>query len=174
MQGKGDEGGPLMSRLCFVSNFPVDQLRPPVCMLPARKHILIGLIFLTGQFGDHLRLFHCFPWEFHLPLQAAYQRLLFSSLPEKGSGTYFFFFLFWFIASDDLNAPCRLMPGTACWLDVPEFGSDIRLLEMNLSFLHLLSVSQPTFPLLHSISLHAQCTHGREQGCTHIRCLTKN
>ena len=52
----------------------------------------------------------------------------------------FFFFSFSLIASNDLNAPCRLMPGTACWLDIPEFGSDIRLLEMKLSFLHLLSI----------------------------------
>ena len=118
----------------------MDQLWPQVCMLPARKHILIGLIVLGGQFGDHLQLLHQFPWEFHLPLQAAYQRFLFNSLPEKGSGTYLFFFSFSLIASDDLNAPCRLMPGTACWLDIPEFGSDIRLLEMKLSFLHLLSI----------------------------------
>ena len=88
--------------------------------------------------------------------------------------TVFFFLSFWLIARDDINAPCRLMPGTACWLDVPEVGSDTRLLEMNLSFLHLLSVSQPTFPLLYPTSLHAQCTHGSEQGCMHIRCLMKN
>lgn len=60
---------------------------------------------------------------------------------------FFFFFSFWLIASDDLNGPCRLMPETACWLDVPEFGSHIRLLEVKLSFLHPLSVSQPTVPL---------------------------
>lgn len=34
---------------------PVDQFWPQVCMLPARKHILTGLIFLWGQFGDHLQ-----------------------------------------------------------------------------------------------------------------------
>nr|XP_045380934.1 vascular endothelial growth factor receptor 2 [Camelus bactrianus] len=54
----------------------------------------------------------------------------------------------------------RLMPETACWLDVPEFGSHIRLLEVKLSFLHPLSVSQPTVPLPpphRTISAHVDC-----------------
>lgn len=67
-----------------------------------------------------------------------------------------------------IKRSCGLMSGTASWLDVPEFGCEIRLLEMKLSFLHLLSVRSPAlFPL------RGQWVRGREKCCAHSRCSTK-
>lgn len=162
-----------MSRLCFVSNFPSSG---PSLHVSCKKTHLNWAHLPYRVVWDHLRLFHCFPGSFPPPTPSSLSKTSFQFSPRERFWhiLFFFFLLFWLIASDDLNAPCRLMPGTACWLDVPKFGSDIRLLEMNLSFLHLLSVSQPTFPLP-PLHITARSVHTwKEQGCTHIRCLTKN